>query len=119
MTRPKWREPGPRWHEHGDRHEHASGIMTALVDLPAYSRAVVVGLPYSRGLAKRLIALGLVPGTEVRVLQNWGHCPLIIEAHGARLALGRGQAARVMVDPLPGVDGEAAHEDDEFCPGDV
>jgi ferrous iron transport protein A len=75
--------------------------MTSLADLCRYSRAVVAGLPHSRGLAKRLIALGLTPGAEVRVLQNRGHCPLIIEVHGARLALGRGQAARVTVDLLP------------------
>lgn len=74
--------------------------MTSLAELPPDSRAVVAGLPHSRGLAKRLIALGLTPGAEVHVLQNWGYCPLIIETHGARLALGRGQAARVTVQPL-------------------
>lgn len=92
--------------------------MTSLVDLPACSRAVVARLPHAHGLAKRLIALGLAPGTEVRVLQNWGHCPLIIEAHGARLALGRGQAARVMVEVLPDLDEDGACVPDDFCPGD-
>jgi ferrous iron transport protein A len=86
--------------------------MTSLADLPPCSRAVVAELPHSRGLAKRLIALGLTPGAEVRVLQNWGHCPLIIEAHGARLALGRGQAARVIVEPLTSVS------EDKSCAGD-
>jgi Fe2+ transport system protein FeoA len=51
-------------------------------------------------LAKRLIALGLTHGAEVRVLQNRGRGPLIIEVHGARLALGWGQAAWVAVDPV-------------------
>lgn len=92
--------------------------MTTLADLPACSRAVVARLPQAHGLAKRLIALGLAPGTEVRVLQNWGHCPLIVEAHGARLALGRGQAARVMVDVLPAPDEENTSTADDFCPGD-
>lgn len=74
--------------------------MTPLVHLPPGSRAVVVDLPHARGLAKRLIALGLTPGAELVVLRNWGHGPLLIEVHGARLALGRGQAARVGVEPL-------------------
>jgi ferrous iron transport protein A len=74
---------------------------SSLAQLPAGSRAVVAGLPHSRGLAKRLIALGLTPGAEVRVLQNRGRGALIVEAHGARLALGRGQAERVTVEPLP------------------
>ncbi len=73
--------------------------MTSLAQLPCDSRAIVSALPHSHGLAKRLISMGLTPGAEVRVLQNRGHGPLIIEVHGARLALGRGQAARVIVGP--------------------
>ena len=34
------------------------------------------------------------------MLQNRGRGPLIVEVHGARLALGRGQAARVAVRPV-------------------
>ncbi|OFW58875.1 MAG: hypothetical protein A2133_02295 [Actinobacteria bacterium RBG_16_64_13] len=72
--------------------------MTSLAMVPPDSTAVVAALPRSHGLAKRLIALGLNPGAEVRVLQNRGGGPLIVEVHGARLALGRGQAARVAVE---------------------
>lgn len=75
--------------------------MTSLVQLPPQSRAVVTTLPAAHGLARRLIAMGLAPGSEVRVVQNRGHGPLIIEVHGVRLALGRGQAARVLVERLP------------------
>lgn len=73
--------------------------MTSLAQLPPHSRCVVTSLPHSRGIAKRLIALGLTPGSEVCVLQNWGRGPIIVEVHGARVALGRGQAARVTVEP--------------------
>lgn len=68
--------------------------------LPTDSRAVVSALPRSPGLAKRMIGLGLTPGAEVQVLQNRGRSPLLIQVHGARLALGRGQAARVAVEPI-------------------
>jgi Fe2+ transport system protein FeoA len=76
--------------------------MSSLAHLPCGSRAVVAGLPQSHGLAKRLIALGLIPGAEVYVLQNRGRGAIIVEVHGARLALGRGQAERVVVDPVAG-----------------
>jgi ferrous iron transport protein A len=92
--------------------------MTSLSELPPCARARVAGLPRAPGLAKRLIALGLTPGAEVRVLQNWGHCPLIIETHGARLAVGRGQAARVMVELLSDADEDVSCAEDEFAPGD-
>jgi ferrous iron transport protein A len=75
--------------------------LTTLSQLPALSRAVVVALPHSRGLAERLISMGLTPGAELQVLQNRRRGPLIVEVHGVRLALGRVQAARVTVAPLP------------------
>ncbi len=71
--------------------------MSSLAQLADGACAVVTALPHSRGLAKRLIALGLTPGAEVCVLQNRGRGALIVEVHGARLALGRGQAERVTV----------------------
>lgn len=78
--------------------------MTSLTQLPSLSRAVVVALPHFRGLAERLISMGLTPGAEVQVLQNRRRGPLIIEVHGVRLALGRIQAARVTVAPLPAAE---------------
>jgi Fe2+ transport system protein FeoA len=61
---------------------------------------VVAALPKAHGLARRLIALGLAPGAELRVLQNRGRGPVLVEVHGARVALGWGQAARVEVEPV-------------------
>lgn len=75
--------------------------MTALSHMPRGTRGTVSRLPHQHGLAKRLLALGLNPGAEVCVLQNRGRGPVIVEVHGARLALGRGQAERVTVDPVP------------------
>lgn len=75
--------------------------MTWLALLTPGSRAIVVTLPHARGLAKRLIAMGLTPGAEVRMVQNRGRGPVIVEVHGVRLALGRGQAAWVAVEPVP------------------
>jgi ferrous iron transport protein A len=83
-------------------------VKTSLAVLPPDSRALIARLPEAHHLAKRLIALGVIPGAEVHVLQNRGRGPLLIEVHGARLALGRGQAAHVAVEPLErrGEDGE-------------
>jgi DtxR family Mn-dependent transcriptional regulator len=101
-----------------DRRSGQGEPMTSLSELSPFVWARVAGLPQASGLAKRLIALGLTPGAEVRVLQNWGHCPLIIEAHGARLAVGRGQAARVMVELLSDTDEGVSSAEDESAPGD-
>jgi ferrous iron transport protein A len=90
--------------------------MTWLSLMPAGSRAVVSALPGAHGLAKRMIALGLTPGAEVRVLQNRGHGPLLIEVHCARLALGWGQAAKVAVQPVASDEVGAASE---ACAGEL
>jgi Fe2+ transport system protein FeoA len=74
--------------------------MSSLALLPAGESGMVAALPESRGLARRLISLGLAPGAEVHMLQNRGRGAVILEVHGARLALGRNQAERVEIRAL-------------------
>lgn len=78
--------------------------MSPLTHLANGSSGLIAALPRQCGLAKRLISLGLVPGARVVVLQNRGRGPLIVEVHGARIALGRGQAERVSVEPCAPAD---------------
>jgi ferrous iron transport protein A len=82
--------------------------MISLDRLPPCTPAVVVGMPSGHGVGRRLVALGITPGAEIRALQNWGRGPLMVEVHGVRLALGRGQAARVVVRPLTTAECAAA-----------
>ena len=52
-------------------------------------------------IRKRLADMGLTPGTTMRVVQvdDWG--PLIVAfKDDARLALGRGMAHKIQVEPL-------------------
>jgi ferrous iron transport protein A len=95
--------------------------MTSLTRIPRGAWAIVSELPKTHGLAKRLCALGLTPGSEVCVLQNRGRGPLIVEVHGARLALGRGQADRVTVQPFeaPECGEESANGDSPVVVGAV
>gem|GEM_PF-264644 len=50
-----------------------------------------------RGFMCRLAALGFTPGAEVRMIQNFGHGPLIVSVRDTRIALGRGEAGKVRV----------------------
>jgi len=50
-----------------------------------------------RGFIQRLAAMGIFPGTEIRVVKSGG--PVIVEHRGHRLVLGRGMVDRVMVEP--------------------
>jgi len=51
-----------------------------------------------RGFVGRLAALGLTPGARIRMVQNFGHGPLIVLVRETRLALGRGEAMQVLVE---------------------
>jgi len=51
------------------------------------------------GFEKRLMDMGLTPGTRVTVLKSAPfHGPLEVSVRGSRLALGRGMAERIFVE---------------------
>lgn len=79
--------------EAGDR-QHRT-----LADLRSNERGVVRGLTGGRSVIQRLAALGFTPGADVEMAQNYGWGPLIVSTRGARVALGRGEAQRVTVEP--------------------
>ena len=70
-------------------------------------RSVVAGY----GVARRLADMGITPGTVVRVVRrNAFMGPIEVEVRGTRLLLGRGVAAKVLVEPIirpPGPPGPA------------
>lgn len=55
------------------------------------------GAAGSGTLAERLAALGFVPGAKISVESNTGRGPLIVNIRGARVAIGRGQAGKMLV----------------------
>jgi ferrous iron transport protein A len=60
-------------------------------------KAVIAGFEAGHTLISRLSALGFTPGTEVRMIQNFGHGPVIVSVHETSIALGRGEASKVLV----------------------
>ncbi len=58
---------------------------------------IVDTLSGGHSLRSRMLTLGLTPGAEVTVLQNYGHGPMMVRVRDARVALGRGEAEKVLV----------------------
>lgn len=46
----------------------------------------------------RLATLGFTPGAQLRVVQNYGRGPIIVNLRDTRIALGRGEAAKIEVE---------------------
>ena len=53
--------------------------------------------PAGERISNRLVSLGFTPGVEVDMAQNYGHGPLIVTLRGTRVALGRGEAGKILV----------------------
>ena len=52
----------------------------------------------------RLASLGFTPGACLTVIQNFGHGPIIVRLRDTRVALGRGEANKIVVERLAGGD---------------
>lgn len=70
----------------------------ALTELPVNDCATIRSFAIGRLETNRLASLGFTPGAEVNMTQNRGRGPLIVTVRGTRVALGRGEAARIIVE---------------------
>ena len=78
-------------------HQAKPSAANLLLDLKSGERATFLGIHSGRDFWGRLIAMGFTPGVEVEMLQNHRHGPLLVAVRGTFVALGRGEAARVMI----------------------
>jgi ferrous iron transport protein A len=74
--------------------------MKAVSDLPTGGRGVVRLLRGGEEFTHRMVALGFTPGVEVTVVQNYVHGPILVIVRDTRVALGRGEALKVLVEVL-------------------
>ena len=70
----------------------------SLTELPVNDHATIRSFNIGRLETTRLASLGFTPGTVVNMTQNYGRGPLIVIVRGTRVALGRGEAAKIIVE---------------------
>lgn len=69
-----------------------------LSEMLAGEDATILAFEDGRAVKNRLASLGFTPGVRVNMTQNYGHGPLIVTVRGTRVALGRGEAAKIIVE---------------------
>lgn len=77
--------------------------MTALMPLSMVTpgeEVRLVGIRGGWGVRRRLADMGLTPGEKVWVVQSGPSGPMLIVVRDSRLALGRGMAHKIMVEPV-------------------
>ena len=68
-----------------------------LTQLRAGDQSTVAELHGGRSFVSRLATLGFTPGAPLIVVQDYGSGPLIVRVRDTRIALGRGEADRILV----------------------
>ena len=76
--------------------------MATLADQPLGHAVTVVGVDGPRAFRRRLLEMGLVPGTDVRIVTvaPLGD-PLQIEVRGGQWSIRRVEAAQIQVGAIP------------------
>jgi ferrous iron transport protein A len=72
------------------------GVLT-LLDLAAGEIGMVHELDGGTHFRSRMASLGFTPGVRLKMMQNYGHGAVIVSLRGTRVALGRGEARKVVV----------------------
>ena len=72
-----------------------------LVSVSAGESVRVVDILGGHGLAARLEALGIRPGTTItKRSEMFMRGPVTVEAHGTQIAIGYGMASKILVEPI-------------------
>ena len=73
-----------------------------ITDLGSGAKAIVRQIQGGKNIIGRLSAMGLSVGSELEVLENRGQGPVLVRVRGTRIALGRGEALKIIVEEIGG-----------------
>jgi ferrous iron transport protein A len=74
-----------------------TGLFVELSRLAAGRQGTVRSLVGGHEFCSRVANLGFTPGAPLKMLQNRGHGPILVSLRGTLVALGRAEAAKIVV----------------------
>jgi Fe2+ transport system protein FeoA len=105
---------GTKRQDRGDDLKGSPGPAYPLTAAAPCKIVQVVNTTGGRNHRARLAAMGVTPGSVLKVCCNLGG-PLIVEVKGSRLSMGRGMASRVLVESKADA-GPCECPEDKVCP---
>ena len=69
-----------------------------LVQLAAGAHGIARDIQGGADFSGRLAGMGLTKGAYLEILQNTGRGPVLLRTHGTRIALGWGEALKILVE---------------------
>lgn len=91
------------FHPHHASHHHPQAIKSVkdgVIPLSALNtgeHGIIESIEARWGMLSRLTSLGFTPGAEVEMLQNYHRGPLMVCVRETCVALGRGEAEKILV----------------------
>lgn len=75
--------------------------MKSLLHIPAHKTVKIVSITGGKGSLRILAQLGIGVGSIITIKRNAPFAgPLLIDNHGSSIAIGRGVAAKIMVEEV-------------------
>ncbi len=74
--------------------------ITSLEQLTPGAHAIVRDIRGGSDFSSRLAGMGLAKGAHIEILQNAGRGPVLVRTHETRIALGRGEALKILVEKM-------------------
>ncbi len=71
--------------------------MIPLLELQSGQQGTIRALRGGHCLKARLATLGFTPGAPVKMVRRGRHGPVIVSVRGTQIALGRGEAQRILI----------------------
>lgn len=87
------------------RHRHRNEHKESLSNVRTGNSAQIRAMQGGHHFLSRLASLGFTPGARLKVVQNFGHGPIIVNLRDTRVALGRGEADKILVKEIGGGEG--------------
>ena len=60
----------------------------------------IVSIFGGRGLAKKLLEMGIRPGEIIKIVSNSFGGPILLAINNSRIGIGRGMAGKIIIKPL-------------------
>ncbi|AFH42315.1 ferrous iron transport protein A [Fervidicoccus fontis] len=71
--------------------------MKRLIDVREGEKVKIVRIDAGEEAVKKLLRLGIIPGTEVEVIKN-NYGPLLVKIRDLNIAIGRGISQKILVE---------------------
>ncbi len=100
----RWFHRARETHPSLTQEDSISLTLIPLNGLATGKRGIVRQISGGKHFNNRIYELGFLPGSEITMLENYGHGPVLVCIRDTRVALGNKEAAKILVEVTNGAE---------------